>query len=315
MAARGVCAVFLRSRLVSSIPRSPRLLHVSRPQDPLAKAVEWRLLVDSTLAVWRARGRWIPHETVVDLLEGRPSVDPRTWFEGREAVLFAESLSAEEKAALTLMHQDLEARVSDVNESIFRSELHQRRQFFDSVESSPLTEEQIRAVVSFDNRVQVVASAGSGKTSVMVARAAYAIARDFVPPDRILLLAFNKAAAVELQERLEARLSKLGLSTEGLRASTFHSFGLDVIGRATGRKPRPAPWLDGGQDVGMVSRIVDELRDSSPSSGSSGTSSGCCTPGCRRSPTPTSTTAGIPRTAAPGSTRSAATSSRARASA
>lgn len=230
---------------------------------PLAKAVEWRLLVNSTLAVGQAQGRWIPQETVVELLAGRPSVDPRTWFEGSEAVLFAEFLSAEEKAALKLMHQDLEALVNDANESIFRSELHQRRTFFESVESSPLTEEQIRAVVSFDNRVQVVASAGSGKTSVMVARAAYAIARDIVPAHRILLLAFNKAAAVELQNRLEARLSKLGLSTVGLRASTFHSFGLDVIGRATGRKPRPAPWLDGGQDVGMVSRIVDELRDSS----------------------------------------------------
>jgi DNA helicase-4 len=47
-------------------------------------------------------------------------------------------------------------------------------------------------VVCFDNRVQVLAGAGSGKTSVMVARAAYAVDRGFVAPDRILLLAFNK---------------------------------------------------------------------------------------------------------------------------
>jgi DNA helicase IV len=235
-----------------------------RAREPLAKAVEWRLLVDSTLAVGQAQGRWIPQETVQDLLDVRPIVDPRAWFEGPEAVLFADSLSQDEKAALKLMHQDLSALVAETNAAIVRSELRQRRDFFDNVESSPLTDEQARAVVAFDNRVQVVASAGSGKTSVMVARAAYAVARGFVPPEKILLLAFNKAAAVELQERLEARLSKLGLNTEGLRASTFHSFGLDVIGRATGRKPRPAPWLDGGQDVDMVSRIVDELRDSSP---------------------------------------------------
>ena len=41
----------------------------------------------------------------------------------------------------------------------------------------------------FDNRVQVLAAAGSGKTSVMVARAAYAVSRGFVAPGRILLLA------------------------------------------------------------------------------------------------------------------------------
>jgi DNA helicase IV len=236
----------------------------TRAGEPLAKALEWRLLVNSTLAVAQANGRWISRETVEELCATRPQVDPRTWFEGREAVLFAESLSVEEKDALAMMHQDLETLVAEVNESILRSERRLRRDFFDNVESSPLTEEQIRAVVSFDNRVQVVASAGSGKTSVMVARAAYAVARGFVPADQILLLAFNKAAAVELQERLETRLTRLGLSTRGLRASTFHAFGLDVIGRATGRKPRPAPWLDGGQDVGMVSRIADELRDSSP---------------------------------------------------
>ena len=70
-----------------------------------------------------------------------------------------------------------------------------------------MSEEQARAVVCFDNRVQVLAAAGSGKTSVMVARAAYAVSRGFVAPDRILMLAFNKAAATELQERVVARFA------------------------------------------------------------------------------------------------------------
>ena len=72
-----------------------------------------------------------------------------------------------------------------------------------------------RAVVAFDNRVRVIAAAGSGKTSVMVARAAYAIERGFVPADRILMLAFNADAAKELQERVRTRLGVLGLSSEG----------------------------------------------------------------------------------------------------
>ena len=99
----------------------------------------------------------------------------------------------------------------------------------------------------------------------MVARAAYAVSRGFVAPDRILLLAFNKAAAAELQERVEARFAAAGIDSSGLRAATFHSFGLEVIGRATGAKPRLARWLDQGEDVAMVLRIVDELRDASES--------------------------------------------------
>ncbi|RLV52111.1 DNA helicase UvrD, partial [Aeromicrobium phragmitis] len=64
--------------------------------------------------------------------------------------------------------------------------------------------------------------------------------------------------------RVDERLDAAGIDPSGLGASTFHAFGLNVIGKATGRKPRLAPWLDGGQDVAMVSRIVDELRDRSP---------------------------------------------------
>ena len=51
----------------------------------------------------------------------------------------------------------------------------------------------------------------------MVARAAYAIERGFAPPDKILLLAFNKAAATELQVRIDERLTALGLNSQGLR--------------------------------------------------------------------------------------------------
>ena len=75
-------------------------------------------------------------------------------------------------------------------------------------------------MVCFDNRVHVVAAAGSGKTSVMVARAAYAVQREFVPADRILLLAFNRDAATELQERIEARFSAAGINSDGIRAET-----------------------------------------------------------------------------------------------
>ena len=55
-------------------------------------------------------------------------------------------------------------------EAMATRELGLAKPFLDRVESRPLTEEQARAVICFDNRVQVVAAAGSGKTSTMVAR-------------------------------------------------------------------------------------------------------------------------------------------------
>ena len=173
-------------------------------------------------------------------------------------------LRPDQRAALDLLATDLRAPVGEVNSRILETSLRERKDFLDSIESQPLTAEQSTAVLTMDNRVQVVAAAGSGKTSVMVARAAYAVRYDLVPADRILLLAFNRDAADQLKDRIERRLQAVGIGSEGLTAHTFHAFGLSVMGRATGRKPRLAAWLDGDQDVRTVGRIVDELRDSDP---------------------------------------------------
>ena len=114
-------------------------------------------------------------------------------------------------------------------------------------------------MVCFDNRVQVVAAAGSGKTSTMVARAAYAVQHDVVPAERILMLAFNKKAAQELRDRVRRRV---GPSGDQVTASTFHAFGLRVIGEATGRRPRVPRGLGGeGDGETVLERVIDALRD------------------------------------------------------
>lgn len=226
----------------------------------LAAATAWHDMATRRIGDAVAAQRWISTEVVEELLATRP---PAGLAAAVRAAGCHPSFSAPEVAAVAALDADLGAHVTAVNDQIMAAELASQRRFFDTIEKSPLTDEQARAVVCFDNRVQVLAAAGSGKTSVMVARAAYAVDRGFVPAERILLLAFNKEAASELQERVDARFEAAGIDATGIRASTFHSFGLDVIGKATGEKPRLAPWLDGGGDTRMVLRIVDELRDAS----------------------------------------------------
>jgi hypothetical protein len=127
-----------------------------------------------------------------------------------------------------------------------------------------LTDEQARAVICFDNRVQVVASAGSGKTSTMVAKAAYAIHRGFVPPERVILLAFNKQAAEELSERAAKSFDRLGMEGVSVEASTFHALGLRIIGKATGEKPDIPDWAtDAVSGFRKLTDIVDQLKDRS----------------------------------------------------
>ena len=228
---------------------------------PLGEAMEWHAKVQEFMSGQVRRRRWITTEETDTLLKDRPAAGLRQKIRVAECdTLFGQ----DELDAAEFLELDVASLVNDANERFMVEELESHRQFFDTIEKSPLTVEQSRAVITFDNRVQILAAAGSGKTSVMVARAAYAVSRGFVRPDNILLLAFNKDAASELQQRVTSRFAQAGIDSTGIRASTFHSFGLEVVGRATGEKPRLAHWLEQGMDVEMVMRIVDDLRDSSP---------------------------------------------------
>jgi DNA helicase-4 len=226
----------------------------------LAAASAWTSDVDA-LVDWASNGRrWITTEAVDALVATRP---PQGLGQRVDAAGCAGALTDAEQRAVLGVDCDLLEEIADVNRRFVEAELASERAFFDTIEKTPLTDEQATAVACFDNRVLVLAAAGSGKTSVMVARAAYAVHRCLVAPDRVLLLAFNKAAATELQQRVTERFAAAGIDSTGVTAATFHSFGLDVIGAATGRKPRPASWLT--DDVAEVLRIVDALSDASPS--------------------------------------------------
>src|SRR5690606_17057570 len=153
----------------------------------LQAATRWHAQVRTVLDSGNEGMRWIPEEAVRNLEDSKPQLDPLAWPKGQQWASLDEALTDEERRALDFLDVDVRALVAETNESILRAELVERSHFFENVERTPLTEEQARAVVCFDNRVQVIAAAGSGKTSVMVARAAYAIKRGFVPPGRCLL--------------------------------------------------------------------------------------------------------------------------------
>jgi DNA helicase IV len=124
------------------------------------------------------------------------------------------------------------------NETFAAAELARFAAYFDTVEKRPLTAAQRLAVVVHEDNTRVIAGAGSGKTSVMVAKAGYLVKKGLCRPEAVLLLAFNRAAADELRDRIKERL---GLD---LRVSTFHALGLDIIARVAGAKPSLPSWAD-----------------------------------------------------------------------
>ncbi|BDX02838.1 hypothetical protein MACH16_15860 [Marinomonas pontica] len=111
--------------------------------------------------------------------------------------------------------------------------LEKRKEFFDCVEANPLTDEQRLGVLRSDDFNMVLAAAGTGKTSVMVAKALDLIDRGLAKPEDILILAYNKAAANELNERLHRSSNKTGITLDRTpHISTFHSLGRQVLSDA-----------------------------------------------------------------------------------
>ena len=119
----------------------------------------------------------------------------------------------------------------DASESFIKTELEDMKPFFDNIETNPLTPEQRLAVVTDEDATLVLAGAGSGKTSVIVAKAAYLIERGIRQPDQILLMAFGKDAAAEMAARIKERS---GVEVDAL---TFHALGYEIIGEVEGGAP------------------------------------------------------------------------------
>jgi ATP-dependent DNA helicase Rep len=95
--------------------------------------------------------------------------------------------------------------------------------------SAGLNPRQNAAVRHIDGPCLVLAGAGSGKTRVITHKIAYLINTCGIAPRNIAAVTFTNKAAREMRERIGQLLK--GVDLKGLRISTFHTLGLDILRR------------------------------------------------------------------------------------
>ncbi|BAU13653.1 ATP-dependent DNA helicase RecQ [Leptolyngbya sp. NIES-3755] len=107
--------------------------------------------------------------------------------------------------------------------------------------------EQADAIASVENHVQVIARAGSGKTSTLVNRALFLQKHCGVSPDEMLLLAFNRDAVGEIRTRITQKL-------QGSipHVMTFHALAYRVV------QPEGNLLYDEANGVQSRSRLMQE---------------------------------------------------------
>jgi len=93
---------------------------------------------------------------------------------------------------------------------------------------SSLNPQQLAAVKLLDHPLLVLAGAGSGKTRVITEKIAYLI-RQGTPARHIAAVTFTNKAAREMKSRVGKIVADKEL--RGLRVSTFHALGLDILRR------------------------------------------------------------------------------------
>lgn len=138
-----------------------------------------------------------------------------------------------------------------------------------------LDQDQAAAVLDRHQNTLVTARAGSGKTRVIVAKAAFLVAVERISLSEIAIFMFNRTAAAEVNERI-ARVkvdgrslpeisAELGSKSTPKSASTFHKFALDVV-KMTGLRPEIISEADHNQLVklGLRRAIERQRRKVSP---------------------------------------------------
>ncbi len=114
----------------------------------------------------------------------------------------------------------------------------------------PLNPEQLAAVQAPFGYNLVIASAGTGKTSTIVARIEYLIEKGVKPQD-ILLLTFTNKAAQEMVGRLERKFGKLSIE-----AGTFHAVSYRWL-----KAIDPKLTLKQPKELKLLFKTVYERRD------------------------------------------------------
>ncbi|MEP7040293.1 MAG: ATP-dependent helicase [Chloroflexota bacterium] len=109
-----------------------------------------------------------------------------------------------------------------------------------------LDPEQRAAATLPDGPAQIIAPAGSGKTTTLIARLGVLLTRG-VAPERIAVVTFNREAAEELSARITTRLSPAIPGAERVEVRTLHALARQVL-------------LDAGDPVHLVADRLPLLR-------------------------------------------------------
>ena len=122
-----------------------------------------------------------------------------------------------------------------------------------------LNDAQRQAVTAPPEPTLVIAGAGSGKTRVLVHRAAWLIDVEGVSPQGLLAVTFTNKAAAEMRGRIEALL---GMPVNHLWIGTFHGLAHRLLRRhwQEAKLPQNFQIIDSDDQLRLIKRLLKNLE-------------------------------------------------------
>ena len=140
----------------------------------------------------------------------------------------------EEFERFKTVYSSLSEYFESANNLFIQNESVKHDSLLSNIDGKSLDEQQRTAVINDEDRILVLAGAGSGKTLTISAKVKYLYDIKKINPKEILLISFTKKSAQEMTERIQ---NKLNIPVE---ATTFHKLGLDIIKKANDFRPEIA---------------------------------------------------------------------------
>jgi len=137
--------------------------------------------------------------------------------------------------------------------------LKEYQTFFDEkIVKNPLTYRQRISVILDEKRNLIVAGAGTGKTTTILAKVLYLIESKKYSEDEILLLAFSKTAKEEMAERLEKK------SLQKVKVSTIHALGREIINKVNGHVNVTKLSSDNDKLNSFITEQINSIKKDDP---------------------------------------------------
>ncbi len=147
------------------------------------------------------------------------------------------------------------SHINKINEKFIKQEAPIIKDILDN-KNIKNNSDQLIAIASDEDNTLLVAGAGTGKTTTILGKLAYLLDRVNIKAEEILLLSFTGGAVKELSSRIESKFGQIDV-----KAKTFHSFGLSIIGKAIGKKPSIAFAESSEKKIFFNENFNDILQD------------------------------------------------------